>query len=136
MHRKLSAISNCSDISNISLKLGMEPGDFKSTIDSILELDVGEAWQLESEDGLSCYGDDHDALADFGEEDVTFTVRVNRKTSTGSQTSTDSIDAASDDFEPVKVELGAVKSAIALYEKHKKISMSKVKPPNMKDIKE
>ena len=36
MHRKLSAISNCSDISNLSFKLGMDPDDFKSTIQNIL----------------------------------------------------------------------------------------------------
>ena len=36
MHRKLSAISNCSDVSNISVKLGMDPNDFKSTISNIL----------------------------------------------------------------------------------------------------
>ena len=36
VHRKLSAISNCSDISNLSFKLGMDPSDFKSTIQSIL----------------------------------------------------------------------------------------------------
>ncbi len=36
VHRKLSAISNCSDVSNISFKLGMDPGEFKSTISNIL----------------------------------------------------------------------------------------------------
>ena len=36
MHRKLSAISNCSDISNLSFKLGMDPEDFKSTVQNIL----------------------------------------------------------------------------------------------------
>ncbi len=36
MHRKLSQISNCSDISNISFKLGLDPDDFKSTIQNIL----------------------------------------------------------------------------------------------------
>ncbi len=38
MHRKLSAISNCSDISNLSFKLGMDPDDFKSTVQNILGL--------------------------------------------------------------------------------------------------
>ena len=36
MHRKLSAISTCSDVSNLSYKLGMEPDDFKCTIKNIL----------------------------------------------------------------------------------------------------
>ena len=36
MHRKLSAISNCSDVSNLSVMLGMDPNDFKSTIQNIL----------------------------------------------------------------------------------------------------
>ena len=36
MHRKLSAISTCSDVSNLSFKLGMEPEDFKCTLKSIL----------------------------------------------------------------------------------------------------
>eukprot|EP00094_Tigriopus_californicus_P003611 TCALIF_03473-PA protein Name:"Protein of unknown function" AED:0.55 eAED:0.74 QI:0/0/0/0.33/0.5/0.33/3/0/153 len=81
MHRKLSAISTCSNVSDISLRLGMDPNDFKSTIQNILgmanygndnqtmiigndfcyhsiDLDVGDAWELESEDGLSCYGDE------------------------------------------------------------------------------
>merc|ERR1712062_242755 len=49
MQRKLSAISNCSDVSNLSVMLGMEPNDFKSTIQNILELDLGEDWP-ESED--------------------------------------------------------------------------------------
>ena len=36
MQRKLSAISNCSDVSNLSVMLGMDPNDFKSTIQNIL----------------------------------------------------------------------------------------------------
>lgn len=36
MQRKLSAISNCSDVSNLSVILGMDPNDFKSTIQNIL----------------------------------------------------------------------------------------------------
>ena len=35
-HRKLSAISTCSNVSDISVRLGMEPGDFKNTIQNIL----------------------------------------------------------------------------------------------------
>ena len=40
MQRKLSAISNCSDVSNLSVMLGMDPNDFKSTIQNIL----GKIW--------------------------------------------------------------------------------------------
>ena len=36
LHRKISAISTCSDVSNISVKLGLDPGDFKSTLKNIL----------------------------------------------------------------------------------------------------
>ena len=36
LHRKISAISTCSDVSNFSVKLGMDPGDFKSTLKNIL----------------------------------------------------------------------------------------------------
>ncbi len=36
VHRKLSAISNCSDVSNISVRLGMDQGEFRSTISNIL----------------------------------------------------------------------------------------------------
>merc|ERR1712228_673415 len=49
MQRKLSAISNCSDVSNLSVVLGMDPNDFKSTIQNILELDIGDDW-VDSED--------------------------------------------------------------------------------------
>ncbi len=36
MARKLSAISNCSDVSNLSVMLGMDVNDFRSTIKNIL----------------------------------------------------------------------------------------------------
>ena len=36
LHRKISAISTCSDVSNFSVRLGMDPGDFKSTLKNIL----------------------------------------------------------------------------------------------------
>ena len=151
LHRKLSAISTCSDVSNISYKLGMDPGDFKSTIQNILgtgslfncvrithvlmiiltDLDVGEGWDLESEDGLSCYGEEQ-IRADFDlEDDVpndVITVNVERKSSTGSQVSTtDSLNAA-EDFEPVHVDLTSIRTALSMYQRHnqKKISMSKI----------
>ena len=49
MHRKLSAISNCSDISNLSFKLGMDPDDFKSTIQNILG-----KFRLHFDMGIAC----------------------------------------------------------------------------------
>ncbi|XP_059082163.1 uncharacterized protein LOC131879768 isoform X2 [Tigriopus californicus] len=126
MHRKLSAISTCSNVSDISLRLGMDPNDFKSTIQNILDLDVGDAWELESEDGLSCYGDES------GFDDVpndTITVQVEqRKSSTGSQASTDSLDDA-ESFEPVQIDMQSLKGALNLYQRHKKISMSRVVAP-------
>ena len=36
VHRKLSAISNCSNVSDISVRFGMDPNDFRSTISDIL----------------------------------------------------------------------------------------------------
>ena len=43
-HRKLSAISNCSDVSGISVRLGMDAGEFKSTISDIL----GELFKVQN----------------------------------------------------------------------------------------
>jgi hypothetical protein len=54
---------------------------------SLPELDVGDAWELESDDGMSCYGEDS-IRADFDDDDVpndVITVHVDRKSSTGSQ---------------------------------------------------
>merc|ERR1712141_423685 len=102
MQRKLSAISNCSDVSNLSVMLGMDPNDFKSTIQNILELDLGEDWP-ESED----------------ESDLT-------ESATGSQTSTDSLDDV-EDFAPVDIDLDSIKNVLNRYEKHnRKISMTKL----------
>eukprot|EP00095_Tigriopus_kingsejongensis_P000222 maker-scaffold55_size446313-snap-gene-1.16 protein:Tk00222 transcript:maker-scaffold55_size446313-snap-gene-1.16-mRNA-1 annotation:"hypothetical protein DAPPUDRAFT_308319" len=127
MHRKLSAISTCSNVSDISLRLGMDPNDFKSTIQNILDLDVGDAWELESEDGLSCYGDEA-GFDDVPNDFVTVQVEQ-RKSSTGSQVSTDSLDTA-ESFEPVKIDMQSIKGALNMYQRHKKISMSRVvKPP-------
>jgi len=107
VQRKLSAISNCSDVSNLSFKLGMDPNDFKSTIQNILDLDVGDGWSVHGdsdEDELSCYGDEsqmnrfQDVDAATDEQHRTelqlqpkrkisevVTINVDRKTSTGSQ---------------------------------------------------
>jgi len=140
MHRKLSAISTCSDVSNLSYKLGMEPDDFKCTIKNILDLDVGEAWTLDSDDELSCYGDDLNIIpgidVDEGAsskvaEDLV-TLQVDRKSSTGSQISTDSLDSA-EDFVPVQIDVSSVKSVLSLYQKHRKISMSKIQPKSIKE---
>lgn len=125
MHRKLSSISTCSDVSNLSFKLGMEPEDFKCTLKNILDLDVGEAWTLDSDDELSCYGDEKNP-------DDIITLQVDRKSSTGSQISTDSLDSA-EDFVPVQIDVNSVKSVLNLYQKHRKISMSRIQPKKNKE---
>ena len=51
LHRKLSAISTCSDVSNISVKLGLDPGDFKSTLKNILGESGMPKLKLEVESG-------------------------------------------------------------------------------------
>jgi len=138
MHRKLSAISTCSDVSNLSYKLGMEPDDFKCTIKNILDLDVGEAWTLDSDDELSCYGDDItsnvtiDDGANSASNNDLVTLQVDRKSSTGSQISTDSLDSA-EEFVPVQIDVNSVKSVLNLYQKHRKISMSKIQPKTNKE---
>ena len=92
-------------------------------------MDVGEGWDLESEDGMSCYGEDS-IRAELDDDDVPnefITVNVERKSSTGSQVSADSLDAA-EDFEPVQVDLASIRTALTMYQRHnkKKISMSKI----------
>ena len=59
-----------------------------------LDLDVGEAWTLDSDDELSCYGDDLNIIpgmnvdaegnASSASDDI-ITLQVDRKSSTGSQ---------------------------------------------------
>ena len=57
------------------------------------DLDVGEAWTLDSDDELSCYGDDLNGVpginfndgATSKEPDDVVTLQVDRKSSTGSQ---------------------------------------------------
>ena len=50
----------------------------------ILELDIGEGWDLSDDESLSCYGDD-DIVGDVPAEDVIEVKVDQRKSSTGSQ---------------------------------------------------
>lgn len=133
MQRKLSAISNCSDVSNLSLKLGMDPVDFRVTVQNILELDVDDGWEAgnsEDESGMSCYGDE-DIKAGPGSRKNSEVVTIQpdqRKSSTGSTASTDSLDEA-EHFEPVNIDVSSLKSVLNRYDKHRKISMSKLNQP-------
>merc|ERR1712062_570763 len=127
MQRKLSAISNCSDVSNLSVMLGMEPNDFKSTIQNILELDLGEDWP-ESEDESEEICGSESVPADIinkVERKNSQTVRIvpdQRKSSTGSNVSTDSLDEA-ESFQPVDIDVDSLKTVLTRY---RKISMSKL----------
>merc|ERR1712062_455269 len=130
MQRKLSAISNCSDVSNLSVMLGMEPNDFKSTIQNILELDLGEDWP-ESEDESEEICGSESVPADIinkvvsAERKNSQTVRIvpdQRKSSTGSNVSTDSLDEA-ESFQPVDIDVDSLKTVLTRY---RKISMSKL----------
>ena len=44
--RKLSAISSASDVSCISNRLGMDPGNLKSIVKDIMEMDKKEDWEV------------------------------------------------------------------------------------------
>lgn len=154
VHRKLSAISNCSDISNLSFKLGMDPNDFKSTIQNILDLDISDGWSVgDSDDELSCYGEEtnHSRLEALDSELATaarsgvsdsakmaglkrktsevVTINVDRKSSTESQASNaDSLDGA-DDFVPVNIDVDTVKQVIHLYQKHNRKASTSAPSP-------
>eukprot|EP00096_Caligus_rogercresseyi_P016846 TRINITY_DN98_c0_g1_i1.p1 TRINITY_DN98_c0_g1~~TRINITY_DN98_c0_g1_i1.p1 ORF type:complete len:165 (-),score=40.47 TRINITY_DN98_c0_g1_i1:85-579(-) len=132
MHRKLSAISNCSDVSDISTKLGMDPGEFKKTVRNILDFDIGgESWSDEDDLSLSYDKEDDDTY-----QEISFNVPAppRRKISQVlvrpepkiSQVSVDSLNTA-EDFSPVDIDLQALKNVLDLYNHHKrKISLSKL----------
>ncbi|XP_071746296.1 uncharacterized protein [Lepeophtheirus salmonis] len=135
MHRKLSAISNCSDVSDISQKLGMAPSEFKKTVKNILDFDIGgESWSDEDDTSFA-YEEEDDAPY----KEITFNVpapprrkisqvltRPEPKKSTHSQISVDSLDTA-EDFSPVDIDIDALKNVLDLYNHHqRKISLSKV----------
>ena len=46
--------------------------------------------------------------------------------------STDSLDSA-EEFVPVQIDVNSVKSVLNLYQKHRKISMSKIQPKTNKE---
>ena len=62
-----------------------------------IDLDVGEAWTLDSDDELSCYGDDLNVMPGINvdeeetstKSDDIVTLQVDRKSSTGSQVNID-----------------------------------------------
>jgi len=103
----------------------MDPNDFKDTIKNILDLDIDDKWDVESDEecSLSCYGGE-----DVPNDYVTVYVEQ-RKSSTGSQVSqvsNDSLNQA-EAFQPVEIDMTTVKTALNMYQKHnRKISMSKV----------
>merc|ERR1712045_350111 len=100
--------------------LGMDPNDFKSTIQNILELDIGEDWP-ESE-----YASEQIPVQiERKNSEVVQITPDQRKSSTGSQTSTDSLDDV-EDFCPVDINLDSLKHVLNKYEKHRKISMTKL----------
>ena len=76
---------------------------------------------------MSCYGEESiRAELDDDVPNEYITVNVERKSSTGSQASADSLDAA-EDFVPVQVDLASIRTALTMYQRHnKKISMSKI----------
>jgi len=124
--RKLSAISVASDVSAISHRFGMEQDQLKSIVQDILELDINDDWEVGSDDGLSEFedidlGDDPTVWKELQKENILID---ERKSSTRSEASTDSLDEA-EDFRPVEINLGEIKSVLNLYKKHK-ISMSRI----------
>jgi len=113
----------------------MDPNDFKSTIQNILELDIGEDWvDSEDESELGDYATEKlpAEIVNKAERKQSQTIRIvpdQRKSSTGSQTSTDSLDEA-EVFTPVEIDVDSLKGVLHRYEKHRKISMSKLSLQN------
>ena len=71
--------------------LKYQKGSQKLTFNPFSDLDVGEAWTLDSDDELSCYGDEIassitiDDEASAASTNDLVTLQVDRKSSTGSQ---------------------------------------------------
>merc|ERR1711970_1370648 len=122
--RKLSAISCASDVSCISERFGMEQGHLKNIVQDILEMDLNDEWEVGSDDGLSEYGEDtsKDDLSIWQELRNENVKLDSRKSSSSSEASTDSLDSA-EDFHPVEINLGEMKTTLSMYSKHK-ISVS------------
>jgi len=118
--RKLSCISTASDVSCISARLGMEQDQLRSIMQDIIELDLNNDWEVDSEDGMSEYGEDtHWEDGSSGQELKNCVVTLDsRKSSSSSQASSDSLDGA-EDFNPVQINLGEVQSVLAMYRKHR-----------------
>jgi len=102
----------------------MEQGHLKNIVQDILEMDLNDEWELGSDDGLSEYGEERskDDLS-IWQELQNETVKLDsRKSSSSSEASTDSLDSA-EDFRPVEINLGEMKTMLSMYNKHK-ISVS------------
>merc|ERR1712076_15845 len=99
----------------------------RSIMQDIIELDLNNDWELGSEDGMSEYGEDPGDSEDLTlwQELQNETVTVDqRKTSSSSEASTDSLDSA-EDFRPVEINLAEMKTILSMYQKHK-ISVTSV----------
>eukprot|EP00090_Calanus_glacialis_P006832 TRINITY_DN1533_c0_g1_i2.p1 TRINITY_DN1533_c0_g1~~TRINITY_DN1533_c0_g1_i2.p1 ORF type:complete len:166 (+),score=58.91 TRINITY_DN1533_c0_g1_i2:45-500(+) len=122
--RKLSAISCASDVSCISQRFGMEQGHLRNIVQDILEMDNNDEWELGSDDGLSEYGEERskDDLSIWQELQNETVKLESRKSSSSSEASTDSLDYA-EEFHPVEINLGEMKTMLSMYNKHK-ISVS------------
>merc|ERR1712012_1112204 len=120
--RKLSAISVASDVSLISERFGMEQGELRSIVQDILDMNINDDFDVGSEDGMSEYGDterlgDDDGIS-IWQELQNETIRLERKSSSSSEASTDSLDSA-EDFKPVEINLGEIKEMLSMYKKRR-----------------
>merc|ERR1712025_208457 len=109
--RKLSAISVASDVSLISERFGMEQGELRSIVQDILDMNINDDFDVGSEDdGISIW-----------QELQNETIRLERKSSSSSEASTDSLDSA-EDFKPVEINLGEIKEMLSMYMHKRRIS--------------
>merc|ERR1712012_1448849 len=130
--RKLSAISVASDVSLISERFGMEQGELRSIVQDILDMNINDDFDVGSEDGMSEYGDterlgDDDGIS-IWQELQNETIRLERKSSSCSEASTDSLDSA-EDFKPVEINLGEIKEMLPMYMHRRRISTTALTGP-------
>merc|ERR1719309_1040295 len=105
----------------------MEQDQLRSIMQDIIELDLNNDWELGSEDDMSEYGEDFGDSEDLSlwQELQNETVTLDqRKTSSSSEASTDSLDAA-EEFVPVQINLAEMKTVLSMYQRHK-ISVTSV----------
>merc|ERR1712029_174560 len=130
--RKLSAISVASDVSLISERFGMEQGELRSIVQDILDMNINDDFDVGSEDGMSEYVDterlgDDDGIS-IWQELQNETIRLERKSSSSSEASTDSLDSA-EDFKPVEINLGEIKEMLSMYMHKRRISTTALTGP-------